>query len=234
MDSAHPLAVVTPTLDGDVLARLALADAAFTPGQLQRLVPTASVDGVRRVLNRLSTQGIVIATRVGNAAVMYTLNRDHVAAPAIVSLASQHVVVRHRLREAIAAWDLKPVHAALFGSWARRDGDAASDIDLLLVRPDDDGSPQDRRHAGLADELWDDQIAKLESDLTRWTGNDARALVISELQFVQHPDDPVLVSVAHEGTPVHGDAAAFRKRVLDAARARQAENCGLEPPEEGW
>jgi hypothetical protein len=32
VDLAHPLAVVTPTLDGDVLVALALADVSFTLG----------------------------------------------------------------------------------------------------------------------------------------------------------------------------------------------------------
>src|SRR5690625_7418836 len=86
MDTRRPLAIVTPTLDGDVLTRLALAEASFTPGQLQRFLPDVSVAGVRRVLKRMSVQGIVIATPVGDVGGTYSLNRYDVSA-----LATQRV-----------------------------------------------------------------------------------------------------------------------------------------------
>jgi hypothetical protein len=38
VDIGHPLATVTPTVDGDVLAVLAQNEATFTPGQLRRLL----------------------------------------------------------------------------------------------------------------------------------------------------------------------------------------------------
>lgn len=63
----RPLAVVTPTLDGGVLAALARADEPFTTGQLHRILTGASEDGIRRVLRRLAGQGVVTAVRVGNA-----------------------------------------------------------------------------------------------------------------------------------------------------------------------
>jgi len=61
VDFRHPFAVVTPTLDGDVLTRLAQAEAAFTPGQLQRILPGRSTEGIRKTLQRLTVQGVVDA-----------------------------------------------------------------------------------------------------------------------------------------------------------------------------
>ena len=63
MDAQHPLAVVTPTRDGDVLAVLALVDEAFTTGQLHRTLSRFSEDGIRKVLARLRKQGIVLSER---------------------------------------------------------------------------------------------------------------------------------------------------------------------------
>ncbi|HEY8654658.1 MAG TPA: hypothetical protein VIL87_16440, partial [Dermatophilaceae bacterium] len=65
MDLAHPLAVVTPTLDGDILAVLALVDTAFTPRQLHGMLSQHSEDGIRRALRRLTSQGIVSDARAG-------------------------------------------------------------------------------------------------------------------------------------------------------------------------
>src|SRR5690554_1976209 len=67
MQVQRPLATITPTLDGDVLAVLVGTDVAFTPGQVARMVPSASVEGIRKVLKRLAEQGIVTVDRVGNA-----------------------------------------------------------------------------------------------------------------------------------------------------------------------
>ena len=113
MDARHPLAVVTPTLDGDVLHHLALTGAALTPGQLARLLPKASIEGTRKVLNRLAKQGIVLSTRVGDAATTYELNRDHLAADAVIALAQQARTLRERIETFIADWKVLPVYAAL-------------------------------------------------------------------------------------------------------------------------
>jgi predicted nucleotidyltransferase len=45
---------------------------------------------------------------------------------------------------------------------------ADSDIDLLLVRPDD-----------VPDDEWDAQVADLALDISKWTGNDARPIEFS-------------------------------------------------------
>lgn len=59
MQFSNPLAVVTPTLDGPVLAALAAADSPFTTGQLTRVLDGGSKEGIRKVLRRLTAQGVV-------------------------------------------------------------------------------------------------------------------------------------------------------------------------------
>ena len=85
MDLAMPLAVVTPTLDAAVLHALAATTARASGAQVHRMAGTGSPDGVRKVLTRLVAQGIVLADEYPNAT-LYLLNRDHVAAEAIVAL----------------------------------------------------------------------------------------------------------------------------------------------------
>lgn len=212
MDVTHPLAVVAPTLDGDVLAHLALTQAAFTPGQLAHLLPKASVAGVRKVLNRLTTQGIVSATRVGNTAVTYALNREHLAAGAVVELASQARTLRARIESNIAQWDTPPVYAALFGSWARGTATTESDVDLFLVRP------------GAADEAeWEAQVDELQRLVTRWTGNDARPFVIDEGDLPERAAEAVLGSIRSEGLTLLGDPGWLRRRIAPQLLTRHSK-----------
>ena len=199
MQLNRPLATVTPTLDGDVLSVLARAEAAFTTNQVHRLVSTASEDGVRRVLQRLVAQGIVLLDRVGNA-YTYRLNRDHLAAGHIIGLANLMTLFLARLTTQLEGWDPAPVYAAVFGSAARGEMSYGSDIDLLLVRP-----------GGADDDVWDRQVQELAEAATRWTGNDTRPLVLDEADI--GPGEAVLTDVLAHGLTVAGNHAWLARRV---------------------
>lgn len=209
MDLCHPLAVVTPTLDGDVLTCLARADAAFTPGHLQRLIPDASVDGLRKVLNRLAAQGIVSTAGGGGRAVLYSLNREHLASAAILALADQGTALEARLANSIADWRLKPWYAALFGSWARGTAQGESDVDIFLVR-----TPEN------VEDVWDAQVLELERAVRAWTGNEGRCFTVDRADLASSGDDPVLRSIQDEGLTVYGRKSDFIAELRAAARAR--------------
>jgi len=119
--------VVTPTLDGDVLKILGRADAEFTPPQVHRLLGNRSVDGVRKALDRLAEQGIVQKRQAGQA-FLYSLNRRHLGAAAVVALAEMFTTFIERLQQMIAAWRTPCVYAALLGSAARGEMRVDSDI----------------------------------------------------------------------------------------------------------
>ena len=207
MDLGHPLAIVTPTLDGDVLAVLAHADHAFTTGQLHRMLGAFSEDGIRKVLMRLAGQGIVRAERIGNA-YSYRLNRDHLGAQPIIELANLRQTLLDRVEQEITIWLEPALYGAMFGSAARGDMHQESDVDLLLVRRDD------------ADEdTWDSQVLALSARVTAWTGNDTRVLVLTE-SHVHEADgsEPVLESVRREGLTVAGSRAWLQKALSRRAR----------------
>ncbi|HZK60317.1 MAG TPA: nucleotidyltransferase domain-containing protein [Cryobacterium sp.] len=207
MQIQRPLATITPTLDGDVLAVLAGAEATFTPGQVARLVPDASVEGIRKVLRRLATQGIVTSERVGQA-YTYQLNREHLAAPAVLQLAQQRAALLARLQQAMDAWPVRPVHGALFGSAARGQMSLDSDIDVFLVRPD-----------GAAPDVWETQTGELAAAVTRWTGNDTRILNMTEAEVRAGAasGDPVLRSIVEDGLTVAGRSSWLRALLRSAA-----------------
>lgn len=199
----EPFAVVTPTLDGRVLAVLAGAEAAFTPGQVARLLAGTSVEGVRKVLKRLTAEGVVTAERAANA-YLFRLNRDHLAAPAILHLADLRSALLDRTRAAVTDWQLAPVYGALFGSAARGTMRTGSDIDLFLVRePDVDVT------------VWEERIHELADAMSRWTGNDTRILEMStpEVDTAASTGDGVLRAIAAEGLNVTGPPSWLRSRL---------------------
>ncbi len=196
----RPLATVTPTLDGDVLAVLAQADAAFTTGQLHRMLTERSEEGIRRVLHRLVDQGVVTADGAGNAW-LYRLNRQHLAADAIIALANLAATLIDRLEAEVALWSVLPRYAAVFGSAARATMTAESDIDVLLIQPDDGDVAR-----------WDTQVARMASDVTRWTGNDCHPLVYGEIEL-HAAEEAVLAEIALHGLTIAGEREWFTRQL---------------------
>jgi predicted nucleotidyltransferase len=195
MDFRRPLRAITPTLDGDVLAVLAGADEEFTGRQVHLLVKHGSERGVRNALQRLAQQGVVSSRGAGSAH-LYSLNRDHLAAPWILGLASMRAQLFQRLGERVEAWEIQPVVAVVFGSVARGEASEDSDLDLLVVRPAD--CPADLP-------VWERQLADLEQSATRWTGNDARILEFGAHELeARSRTEPVLREAASEGVPFFG------------------------------
>ena len=186
MDLAMPLAVVTPTLDAAVLHALAATTTRASGAQVHRMAGTGSPDGVRRVLTRLVAQGIVLAEEHPNAT-LYLLNRDHVAADAIVALTRLRTAIIDRITNALSCWSPEPLHASLFGSFARGEATTTSDIDILVVTAPSGAADQDARAA---------QIDQLSADVLRWTGNRGHIVdpTPDTLAAMIAADDPLLVS----------------------------------------
>lgn len=172
MDVSRPHTALASSLDVEVLIRLAATTRLVSGRQVARLVG-ASQRGVAAALDRLVEQGTVHREEAGRA-LLYSLNRDHLTAPAVRLLADMRLELFRRLRAAFEAWDTPPRYALLFGSTARADGDTSSDVDLLVVRPDE---------VGEQDEHWREQVSGLANDVLAWTGNHAAPVEIPESEL---------------------------------------------------
>jgi DNA-binding transcriptional ArsR family regulator len=170
MDLSEPWAAVCPTLDGPVLAALAGTSRPLAAREVARLVRRGSWGGVRKVLVRLAHHGVVSMQEAGNVT-LYSLNRRHLAAPAVDLLVGLREELVRRLSEAITSWSVPAVHASLFGSAARGDGGVTSDIDLFVVRP---------RSVDQDDATWRAQVDQLAVDVLAWTGNHAGISEVGE------------------------------------------------------
>lgn len=152
---------------------LAGTTAPLTGRQVARLAHRGSSPAVSAALDRLVEQGLVRREHAGRA-YLHTLNRDHVAAPAVELLAGLRSELLRRLRTVLGAFRPRPLHASMFGSAARGDGDAWSDIDLLVVR---------RANIGEDDSGWRTQVDGLGEAIYDWTGNHAAIIEVGEDEF---------------------------------------------------
>jgi len=196
MDVSAPYRSLAPTLDLDVLVVLADTTQPLTARALRQRARRGSDRGIRLALARLAEQGLV-DTQPAGSATLYALNADHLAAPLVRILADLQTEFLTRIRTTIEAWSVQPRHASLFGSAARRDGDATSDIDLLLVRPhrlDEDAEP------------WREQVDELTAAITRWTGNRVglSELDTEDIERLRTERPAIVEELQHDATDLMG------------------------------
>jgi hypothetical protein len=201
MDFRRPMQVVTPTLDADVLSVLARADVELTGREIQRLAGHGSHQGIRNAADRLVDEGVVERRSAGNAN-LYRLNRNHVAAQWIERLATLPEQVIERLRGTIAGWAQPPLLAMLFGSVATGQATAASDLDLLIVRPES---------CEPDDPVWIRQLSDLQTLATASSGNDARVLEYGQDELMSDTAEPVLGDALREGIELYGSRRTLRR-----------------------
>jgi predicted nucleotidyltransferase len=205
MDVAHPIRTVVPTLDGPVLEVLARSTGPLTSPEVHRLVGTGSVNGIRLALARLARHGLVHAEEYART-LLYHANREHIAWPAVEQLGRLRRSLLDRIGEEISSWGSQPLHASLFGPAARGDGDADSDIDLLLIRP---------AGVGEDDPPWSEQVDGLRGLVVDWTGNRCQVFQpdLTRLGEHVHAGDPLMEELEREAVTIAGDelAAVLRR-----------------------
>lgn len=197
---SQPHRVISHPLDSTVLRVLVGTTKPLTGRQVARLADAGSQQGIWKALGRLVDEGLVDREEAGSA-LLYSLNREHLAAPAIEQLTNLRGEMLRRLRLAFAEWEIKPVHASMFGSAARGDGDAASDIDLFIVRP---------ASVEMEDETWQEQLQMLADAVLRWTGNHAGIVEFPEgdLARLRRQRPPVLDELDKDAITLAGADAA--------------------------
>lgn len=192
MDVAKPISSVIPSLDGAVLGALAGTSAPLNLTSVHRLAGAGSLSGVRLVLMRLVRAGIVESVPGG-----YVLNRRHVATPAIEALARLWNEVFERIRLEVAGWPEPPRLVALYGSAARRDGDEASDIDVLVISDSEDTV---------------DRASDLAVRIEGWTGNATHVVTIGskDLRRMRRRREPILGEWERDLLVVSGERDALK------------------------
>ena len=90
-----------------------------------------------------------------------------------------------------------PVSVIVFGSFARREAGADSDIDVVVVRPADIDEEDDRGQRRI--EAW-------RSDVRRLTGNPVEVLEVSadDSRHCSRGRTPLWADIRRDGRVVHG------------------------------
>lgn len=196
MDVARPYAAVSPTLDGEVLRVLAGTTRVLTGREVAALTGRRSHSGVLDALHRLAEHGLVNRVEL-NRAYLFTLNRDHLATPAVEALMGMRTELFRRIRVALDSWRIEPVHVSMFGSAARGDGDTGSDIDLFVIRPSS---------VSEEDPTWQTQLAALRDHIEMWTGNHVQVVELSEEEVMElaGQERPIVVGLRSDAIPLYG------------------------------
>jgi predicted nucleotidyltransferase len=117
---------------GAVLALLyGRADQSFYTREIAREVG-ASVGAIQRELENLSKVGLILRKSVGNQ-VFYQANRDMPIFPEMRGLINKTIGIFGILRSALRPLSKEIVAAFVYGSVARKQETAQSDVDLMVV-----------------------------------------------------------------------------------------------------
>lgn len=205
MNLAEPMLSVIPSVTGSVLAALARTSESVSGRALEaRVKPRASHRGVQEALRGLVHAGIVERVDKGRVA-LYSLNRAHLAASAITELARLRDEFVDRITLEIKEWQVAPRTVAIFGSFARGEGDAESDIDIFVVR---------KSSVARDDDKWRDQLGRLNQHVLQLTGNPLRVIELSEAELEEEfaREEPYLDAAIRESITLAGSPLARLRR----------------------
>lgn len=197
MQFPEPLSSVVPGLHGRVLGVLARTDRPLTGRAVAGLLRApGSPSGVQKVLDDLVSNGVVIAEPAGRAK-LYLLNRDHVAYHAIDQLSRLRELLLERIRTEAKTWTVPAKAIWLFGSTARGQGGPDSDLDLLIVRPDE---------VDDSDSRWLEQVETLSAHVSLWSGNSCEVVEYSaqEVQDLIQRGERLVAELQRDAVPLVG------------------------------
>ncbi|MGE0307763.1 MAG: nucleotidyltransferase domain-containing protein [Acidimicrobiia bacterium] len=195
MDFVHPVQAVIPGARGRVLAVLAHTTAELSLSTLARLA-NVSVAQASRVMPGLVELGLVERREVPPSS-QFRLVRQNVAAQAVLSLADSLQTALAQLGVEAAALEVPPASVIVFGSFARGEADEQSDVDAIVVRPDD---------VLEDDEIWASSLGHWRRSASAITGNPVEILEVglSEVRSKLSSRAQLWSDVRRDGVAVHG------------------------------
>ncbi|MDE0318402.1 MAG: helix-turn-helix domain-containing protein [Acidimicrobiaceae bacterium] len=207
MDFVHPVSSVIPGAQGQVLAVLAETSAELNLRTVARLAGV-SASQASRVIPGLVDLGLVERREVPPSS-LFCLNRENEAARLVVELARLRDNVLERLGTAAAELPRLPASVIIFGSFARREADRTSDIDVVFVRPDEVDPDDDAWTAGI--DRWRENAAAT-------TGNDIEVIDIGLTAAVGKLSDggQLWEEIARDGVAIFGTSLQELRDMADA------------------
>lgn len=185
MDFGEPFGGVIPGARGAALAVLLRTGAPLTGRRVHALVADRhSLGAVQQALRDLDRLGLITTEAVGRAGA-HRVNEGHAAIAPLRALASPIEMLTRVVEE--TARDVEAV--IVFGSVARGDAHADSDVDLVVIAP----------------EAWEGR-AELQQQVHERLGNDCDVLHLTGDHFKLAPEDrePVVSEILRDGIALVG------------------------------
>lgn len=195
MDYARPVEELIPGVQGRVLGVLSRTEMEMTIRTVANLAG-ASPQQASVVVAHLVELGIVIRREAGSSALV-RLERENEAARLVLALARLDKSAMARLDEAARRIEPVPASLTIFGSFARGEAVASSDLDVLVVRPEG---------VVAEDHDWIDALGRWEVAARKIVGNPVNLLVVSfhELPALLRRRSGPWHAIVHEGIPLIG------------------------------
>lgn len=192
MNFGEPFGGLMPGARGAVLAALLRTGAPLTGRRIHALVGSHSLGAVQQALRDLEQVGVITTETIGRAGV-HRINERHESIAPLRALASPIEALTRVVRD--AAHGVEAVIA--FGSVARGEAHADSDVDLAVIAP----------------RGWDGR-ADLQQAVEERIGNSCDVLHLTSEEFTRAPNDrePVVAEILHDGIPLVGSLPRLERR----------------------
>ena len=207
MDFVDPVGAVIPGAQGRVLAVFAETSAELNLRTVARLANVSAAQA-SRVMPSLVELGLVERREVPPSS-LFRLNAENEAARTVVRLARLRDSVLERIGTAAADLPCPPASVIAFGSFARSEADRHSDIDVVIVRPDD---------VDVGDDTW-------TAGLDRWCAT-ARAISGNRVEIIEtgaaeaavelSSGGPLWEEIARDGVVLFGATLDELRNLADA------------------
>lgn len=195
MDFVRPIEAIVPGAQGRVLAVLVETTAELNLRTIAQLAGISQAQA-SRLLPELVALGVVERREVPPSS-LFRLVREHVASRALLAIARSTDVVLDEMGRRAGTLQLPPVSVIVFGSFARREADAESDIDVVVVRPSD---------VDEDDDTWVESLDAWRLDVRRLAGNPVEVLEVGaeEAATKLAGRSQVWADIRRDGHIVHG------------------------------
>jgi predicted nucleotidyltransferase len=199
MDYRTPVRAVIPGTQGRILEVLAETTAELNLRTIARL-SGVSLAQASRVLPSLVQLGLV-ERREAPPSALFRFVPENIAARAITALTRARQAALEEVGRTAAALTPPPVSVIVFGSFARGDADAESDLDVIVVRSEDVDDD---------DVAWRYAVETWRQTARRLTGNRVEVIEVNEHEVGQllQSGRPLWTDVQADGIVVFGTGIA--------------------------
>jgi predicted nucleotidyltransferase len=197
VDYTRPVQALIPGAQGKILGVLADTTAQLNLTTISRLAGV-SLAQASRVLPELVHLGLVDRVEAPPSA-LFRLMDESVAGRLVRSMTNLRFLALEAVGDCSAVQKPPPELVIVFGSFARGEADAESDLDIVIVRPADIDD---------SDSAWAESTVTLSQDLARALGNPVNTLEVeaNDLERRLKSRSELWRSIRNEGIVVYGDA----------------------------